>query len=265
MKLLIVNDETLTAETMKKEIDWEQYGISGVETAYDATMARERIAVFHPDILLCDIEMPGENGLSLLRWVRENGWNLECVFLTCHASFSYAQEAISLGCRDYILIPAEYEHIGNVIRKVVDRIGQQREAARYQAYGERMMKKTASVEAQKSKEEEEEISCNPAELARRVEQILLENFRNQGISVNSIAEQLHFHPVYLNRIFKKEVGITISQYLINERMKLAAALLETGAYTVHEIAETVGYSHYTNFFNMFKKTYGVSPADYRRE
>ena len=114
MKLLIVNDEILTAETMKEEIPWKQYGIDEVYTAYDAEAGKERIQEYDPDIMLCDIEMPGENGLALLRWVRENRKEMECVFLTCHASFAYAREAISLGCQDYILIPAKYEDIGAV-------------------------------------------------------------------------------------------------------------------------------------------------------
>lgn len=122
MNLLIVNDEQLTAETMKKDMDWASYGISEVYTAYDTEAARACIAEHPVDILLCDIEMPGENGLGLLRWVREQEKEIECIFLTCHAKFAYAQEAIILGCQDYILIPARYEDIGEKIRKVVDRI-----------------------------------------------------------------------------------------------------------------------------------------------
>ena len=71
MNLLIVNDEQLTAETMKKDMDWASYGISEVYTAYDTEAARACIAEHPVDILLCDIEMPRENGLGLLRWVRE--------------------------------------------------------------------------------------------------------------------------------------------------------------------------------------------------
>lgn len=70
---LIVNDEQLTAETMKKDMDWASYGISEVYTAYDTEAARACIAEHPVDILLCDIEMPGENGLGLLRWVRGAG------------------------------------------------------------------------------------------------------------------------------------------------------------------------------------------------
>ena len=89
MNLLIVNDEQLTAETMKKDMDWASYGISEVYTAYDTEAARACIAEHPVDILLCDIEMPGENGLGLLRWVREQEKEIECIFLTCHAKFAY--------------------------------------------------------------------------------------------------------------------------------------------------------------------------------
>ena len=67
MNLLIVNDEQLTAETMKKDMDWASYGISEVYTAYDTEAARACIAEHPVDILLCDIEMPGENGLDVYK------------------------------------------------------------------------------------------------------------------------------------------------------------------------------------------------------
>lgn len=135
MNLLLVNDEELTAETMKVDIPWQKYGIDQVFTAYSADNGRNCIEKNHIDIMLCDIEMPGENGISLLRWVRENKKDIECIFLTCHASFEYAREAIGLGCQDYLLIPAKYEKIGSTVLKVVNRIKEQREEKRYQEYG----------------------------------------------------------------------------------------------------------------------------------
>lgn len=52
---------------------------------------------------------------------------------------AYAREAICLGCQDYILIPAKYEEIGEVIQRVVQRLTKTREAARYQEYGKYML------------------------------------------------------------------------------------------------------------------------------
>ncbi|MCI6004850.1 MAG: response regulator [Blautia sp.] len=254
MKLLIVNDEKLTAETMKRDIAWENYGISQVYTAYDAEAGKMCIEEHPIDIMLCDIEMPGENGLALLRWVRENKKEIECVFLTCHASFAYAQEAISLGCQDYILILSKYEDIGKAIQKVVKRIEQQREKTRYQEYGKYMLK-------EKLKQEEKE-KIEPEKIAEEISAFIIKNITNVELSVDKLAEQFHFHPVYFNRVFKKEKGVSVSQFIINERMKMAASILETEQYGANEVAEKVGYSHYTNFYNMFKKYYGCSPAQY---
>ena len=61
MILLIVNDEKVTAQTMWKEISWESCGITEVYLAYDALEAREQLMLHDVDIMLCDIEMPGEN------------------------------------------------------------------------------------------------------------------------------------------------------------------------------------------------------------
>lgn len=261
MILLIVNDEKLTAETMKAEIPWEQYGISQVYTAYDADAGRACILGNEIDIMLCDIEMPGESGLSLLRWVRENEKQIECIFLTCHADFGYAQEAIGLGCQDYILIPAKYEDIGAAIRKVVDRITLQRQESRYQEYGKYMLQEQLRQESDKAAEGK----ISPEQIVEDVSGAIMKNIQDSELSVDWLAEQFHFHPVYMNRIFKKEKGVSVSQFIINERMKLAAAILETGQLSANEAAEKVGYTHYPNFFNMFKKTYGMSPAKYREE
>ena len=109
MNVLIINDEKWTADMIREDVSWEKCGIHKVFTAYDAASAREQIKQGDIQILLCDIEMPGENGIQLMHWVREHEYEIECIFLTCHANFSYAQEAVKLNCLDYILMPARVE------------------------------------------------------------------------------------------------------------------------------------------------------------
>lgn len=258
MNLLMVNDEKLTADTMKRDIPWGQYGIEEVYVAYDVEEGKTSIRMNKIDIMLCDIEMPGENGLALLRWVRENKKDIACVFLTCHASFDYAREAISLGCQDYILIPAKYDEIGRTIKSVADRIRQQRDAVRYQEYGKYMMDEQISKETEKREKKK-----STQEVVEEVSRCIIQNIGNSEIGVNELAERHFFHPVYLNRVFKKEKGVSVSQFIINERMKMAASLLETNLYTATEVAERVGYTHYTNFHNMFKKYHNCTPTQYQ--
>ncbi len=257
MRLLIVNDEVLTAETIKEEIPWENYGISQVLTAYDVESGKEWICKNDIDILLCDIEMPGKNGLELLRWIRENEMEIECIFLTCHASFEYAKEAINLGCREYILIPARYEEIGRAVQKVGNRILQERQAKQYQEYGKMAVKeKTWQVEKDHVQKK------TSGELTEEIMRYIYRNLSSPTLSVNEVAENFSFHPVYLNRIFKKEKGISIGQYMIAERMKFAGKLLKTKHLNANYVAEQVGYENYVNFNLMFRKYYGCSPSQY---
>lgn len=259
MKLLMINDEILTVETMKTDISWKQYGIDEVFTAYDVEAAKACIREHPIDLMLCDIEMPGENGISMLRWIRENKREIECIFLTCHASFEYAKEAIHLGCQDYILIPAKYEDIGAAVLKVVNRIKAQREALRYMEYGKQVVKEKIDQAIEMLGEKKVEDTVDAAIC------YIVKNLGSETLTVNEIAEKLFIHPVYLNRIFNKEKGISVGRYIIGERMKLAADLLKTKHLNANSVAELVGYKSYPNFNMMFKKYYGCSPSQYQEQ
>jgi len=260
MNLLIVNDEILTADTMKMDMDWEAYGISKVFVAYNANDAKICITENHIDILLCDIEMPEEDGISLTRWVKENKREIEVIFLTCHANFEYAKEAIELGCRNYILIPAKYAAIGSEIYKVAKGIKKQREEEKYQEYGRQVVKEKKSALAEKFGEKK-----TPEELVAETVLCIAQNLGNEELSVNYIADQLYLSPIYLNRIFKNEKEISIGKYIIRERMKMAASLLTDGGLSASIVAEQVGYSSYPSFNTMFKRYYGCTPAQYQEE
>lgn len=259
MKLLLINDAILTVETMKTDIPWEQYGVEEVFTAYDAEAAKLCIQKNPIDLMLCDIEMPGENGIAVLRWVRENKKEIECIFLTCHASFEYAKEAIQLGCQDYLLMPAMYEDIGAAVLKVVSRIKDKRESARFQEYGRQVVKEKVELATENFGQKKTEKSVDAAI------SYIVENLSSETLSLNEIAEKLFIHPAYLNRIFKKEKNITVGQYIITERMKMAAELLKTRNLSANAVSELVGYKSYANFNSMFKKSFGCSPSQYSGE
>ena len=82
-------------------IAWKMMGFEHVYTAFNAAEAREILKKAEIAVMLCDIEMPVENGLSLLGWMRGEQMETECIFLTAHADFEYMQEAIREGLRLY--------------------------------------------------------------------------------------------------------------------------------------------------------------------
>lgn len=85
---------------------------------------------------------------------------------------------------------------------------------------------------------------------------------NEDVSHNEIAAKYRIHPGYLSRLFKQEMGETLSEYLLRIRIERAAGLLKDGRYKIGDIAGMVGYSASSYFSIMFKKFTGYSPREY---
>jgi len=129
--MLIVDDEKFAAEGVAQCADWAALDIGRIHIAGSAGQAREVFRGHQIDILICDIEMPDENGLGLVEWVRSHSPQTEAVFLTCHSEFAYAKQAIQLGSFDYLLKPVDGEELVRVVEKMLDAIRAKRQHFRY--------------------------------------------------------------------------------------------------------------------------------------
>lgn len=260
MNLLLINDIVMETDTMAAQIPWADYGVTQVLTAYSAADARQLIRNTPIDILLCDIEMPGEDGLSLIRWINEAHYDIDCILLTCHADFSYAKEGISLGCRDYLLLPATYKDIGQSVLKVCLRRQQRQKEARLQSYGKTWLESHAGS----APEEGASVSAKGTDIVEKCIQYILNHIADEDLSVTKIAASVYLNPVHLNRIFRKEKGTNLSQWITRERMELAGELLRTENFTANEVASRVGYGNYPYFSTVFKSYFGCAPSQYTK-
>ncbi|TLS49106.1 response regulator [Paenibacillus antri] len=88
---------------------------------------------------------------------------------------------------------------------------------------------------------------------------------NEDITLSSLAERFHFSPQYLSKRFKEMYNVTVINYLTQSRMEKAAALLRHTELPVQDIARTVGYEDDNYFGKVFRKHYGASPTQFRKE
>ena len=255
MNLLIVNDAVLEAETMKREIAWANLGIHEVYLAFSAEEGRNVVENNKIDILLCDIEMPGENGITFIRWLKDNSYDIDCIILTCHADFSYAKEAVSLGCQDYILLPVKYDEVEAIVQKVVKRRLENLNGLQLQELG-------LSWLSQKAKDISSVPVKSAKDLTEECQRYILDHIGDVNLNINDISSQLFLSPTYINRIFKKEKGVSINQWILKKRMELAIYLMKTTSHSAITIAEQVGYLNYPYFSTVFKKYSGLPPAQY---
>ncbi len=119
MNILLVDDQERILVATKQLVNWRKLGVDEVFMA-DSAVAARRILNGHPiDIMLTDIEMPGEDGIALQKWQVENYPQVHCIFLTSHADFFYAKEAIHNGAFDYILQPASITDMEEAISRCI--------------------------------------------------------------------------------------------------------------------------------------------------
>lgn len=90
-----------------------------------------------------------------------------------------------------------------------------------------------------------------------------ETFMLQHFSLSLVSEQVGMSPSYFSKCFKEEVGVSFIGYVTRLRMEQSIELLNDSSYKVYEVAHAVGYAEYPHFAKIFKKTYGMSPTDYR--
>ena len=90
MTVLIIDDQLSVLSGIRNGVRFDTLGIENIRTASSAAQAREIISNENIDIILSDIEMPGEDGLSLNEWVADKYPSIIRILLTSHAEFSYA-------------------------------------------------------------------------------------------------------------------------------------------------------------------------------
>ena len=93
---------------------------------------------------------------------------------------------------------------------------------------------------------------------------LKKNYHRQ-VTLNEVAKAVYVSPFYISRMFKKETGKTMTEYLNDLRIDNACVLLEDVQYKVYQVGEMVGISDAHYFSRMFKNSLGVTPSEYRNK
>lgn len=100
-------------------------------------------------------------------------------------------------------------------------------------------------------------------VANRVRDFVDKEYCKNIMSLDYVAAHVQKTVAYVSRVFKNEIGCNFSDYLTYKRVNKAIELLADHNTKIYEIAQQCGYADTSNFIKVFKKTQGVSPAEYR--
>ncbi|MDQ0232535.1 response regulator transcription factor [Metabacillus malikii] len=116
--VLLVDDERIILDGISKIINWQSLGLRLIGTARNGIEAYQLIKKNQPDIIICDIKMPGLTGLELVEKVAKEKINVKFIILSGFGEFNYAKQAMEYGVKQYLLKPCNEKHIVDALTSV---------------------------------------------------------------------------------------------------------------------------------------------------
>ena len=246
--LLIVDDEPIIRRGIKSLAILSEIGISEIFEAGNAEKCLEIVDKEHIDIIMLDINMPNTDGLTLAKMLKEKNKNFAIIMVTGYDYFEYMQTAIRLGVDDYLLKPVNKTDIELVLRRMIDKI----EKIRLE---NRLLKLNVTSK---------NITTGDNSSFKAVREYMNEHLFDSDLSLGYMAENLGFNSSYLSGIIKQIYGIPFQEYLTLKRMEQAKILCLSTDMKNYEIAEEIGYEDVNYFTNRFKKTFGITPKQFKQ-
>ena len=240
LKVVLVDDEEIIVEGLKKVVPWSRYGCEVVAVANDEESGARAIRAHQPDVLFTDIKMPNGDGLAMLAGLRSEFPEMSVVVLTGYSDFSYAQQAIRLGVTRFLLKPSKMDEIEEALESIVTKLG---------------------VKEEEKIEESASQSANSF-VVRCALNYMEEHF-SEKLSLAEVAERCYVSQWHLSKLLNKHTGQNFYDILNGIRIKAAKGLLFDPTLKISDICDMVGYTDTAHFSRVFKKLEGMSANEYR--
>jgi len=249
-KVVLIDDEDMIVEGLKRVVDWDTYHCEVVGTASDAQSGAQVIRSLNPDILFTDIKMPNMDGLTMLAGLKGEFPGMQITVLTGYRDFEYAKRAIHIGVTRFLLKPSRMNEIDEALQVMTENL------AKIHAGN--------PEEAQEQEAPEEEEQDNPAN-SHIVRSALkyMEVHYAEKLTLTELADKVYVSPWYLSKLLNKFTGKSFSDLLHQARIKKAEKLLDDPSLKIQEISDLLGYYDVTHFSRIFKRIKNMSPNEYR--
>ena len=248
-QVVIIDDEPIIAEGLKKVVRWADYDCEVAATAGDALSGAETIRRVKPHILFTDIRMPGPDGLAMLAGLRSEFPDMLVTVLTGYGDFAYAQEAIRLGVSRYLLKPSKMAEIHEALAFMTGVLRRRADAV------------AAGRSAESAEEKKEQGADNY--IIRQALGFMEEHYAEK-LTLQDVADRCYVSQWHLSKLLNRFEKQGFYDILNDIRIRKAKSLLMNQRLKVSEISELVGYADPAHFAKIFKKLTGVSANEFRR-
>ena len=271
-KVVLIDDEEIIVEGLKRVIDWQKYGCEVVDTAHDAVSGTKVIRSVRPDILFTDIKMSDQSGLSMLAGVRSEFPKMQVTVLTGYGDFSYAQEAIRLGVTRFLLKPSRMDEIDEALLTMTEYLSSSK-------HGTLLASDTAGDVPQHGSDcsaasfgsddgdidnDSFEIGCRQSNrfVVNKALSFIKENY-SRKITLQDVSDYCYVSHWHLSKLLHKLTNESFYDILNRIRIESAKELLKNPKLRVNDVCAMVGYSDTGHFSKVFKRVTGMSANEFR--
>lgn len=245
--VLLVEDEPIMSKGLRTILEKSGLPFNDIREANNGEEALEFINKKCPEIVITDIRMPKKDGLQLCREIQEKYPQIYTVVVSGYDDFSYAQQALRYGVKDYILKPYSKNSIIEPLSKLIVKLKED--------FTHRNPPNNGVEDLSNSSENQ---------IIENAKRYIEENL-SKDISLDEIGRVAGFHPTHFSQLFKTCTGKTFVQYKSETRMKKAMELLCKHDKSVTDVTLEVGYNDITHFIRTFKKYTGMTPTEFRQK
>lgn len=204
-----------------------------------------------PDLILCDIAMPGMDGIQLTRQVKTQieTSHIPIILLTARTALIFKMDGLESGADDYITKPFNFNLLQLRIRNLI--------ASR------KNLRERYAKDFQRFDNAPNEVSYPDLDqqFLAKVTEIVEEHIANSEFSVDDLARKLLMNRKQVYRKIKALTDSTPVDFIRAIRLKQAAILLRSRQYTISEVTYMVGFQDLKYFRERFKAFFGVNPSD----
>ncbi|MEL7658810.1 MAG: response regulator [Bacillota bacterium] len=244
--VLVVEDELLEQDFLRSVVQDElapEDTLVSCESGVEAIkMAKEH----RPDIIIMDVRIPELDGISAIEEIRRFLPNACISVLSAYSDFSYAQKAVSLRVFEYLLKPIKPTDFKQVFL--------------------RMLNTVKNPPVQVEVKPEEKLPEPKGERQYFIEEALKyikEHFKER-LTLETVASKVFVNPKYFSHVFKREMGVAFTEYVIGLKIEYACKLLETTNYHAYRISIECGFSDPSYFNRVFCAQMNMTPQTYRK-
>jgi len=219
--------------------------------AGDGQEGLEKTLELMPDLVICDISMPGMDGLELTKRLKSGveTSHIPIILLTARTSLIFKIDGLELGADDYITKPFNLKLLQLRVRNLIESRLQLRE---------KFARNMASLDPESGVLAFTDID---QAFLQSVEQIVDQHLSNPDFSVDDLAGHLFMNRKQLYRKVKALTNQTPNEYIRSIRLQRAARLLKTRKFTIAEVTYQVGFQDLKYFRERFRDFYGVNPSE----